>query len=769
MQQEAPRQLSTNQQRLSSMAPLYELVDANGAVRAEAPADILTQHSMTVGDVFLGNLADPADHDWVRIELQPDTTYVMRLQGHGADPVTDPLLELYDAAGQRVAYNDDLFQGVLHSQIVFTTPAPSPEAGAAPLTYYLNARSYDRNPALRSDGDYRLSLDEQLPLQAPVPPPAAASALFEQAPNALTGSAGADVLRGDDANNVLDGGRGADVLDGGGQPADGHGDSASYRRADDAVTVSLETGTGAGGEAAGDVLIHIENLIGSDYDDTLSGDTGANILLGGPGDDTLAGGGGADLLLGGPGVDTVTYQRNFSNHGVRVDLAAGVADGASAEGDRLADIENLIGSSLDDKLYGTDESNRLWGSRGDDLLAGRGGADVFVFHQGDGQDTVTDFDPAEDRIELHLYYGQRFDWQELDIRTDGADSVIRIDGNNSLRLRGVAPAELGEQHFFFVGIARPAQTQTDDCDPGRTLVGGPDKDILVSGPCADTLDGGGDYFDVVSYVESNRGVIIDLSEKDADGYSTGSGGYAEGDRLINIEQIWGSRHNDELTGDDMSNGLWGLQGNDVLNGGPGSDLLIGGPGADTLDGGDNHDFDVASYVESNRGVIIDLSEKDADGYSTGSGGYAEGDRLINIEDIWGSDHDDTLTGDDDQNTLDGFKGNDILNGGPGADVLIGGPGADTLTGGPDNDILEGGANDDIFVFNSGDGSDTIFDFNTADDQIDLRSFDLTGFNDPKLSITSSGTDTVITVDNDVTIMLGNVTTAQVDADNFLFA
>ena len=106
------------------MATLYELLDADGNARADAAADITTSHSMAVGDVFLGNLADPGDHDWVRIELKPATTYVMRLHGRGDDPLTDPLLELYDAEGQRVAWNDDLHQGVLHSQIVFTTPPP---------------------------------------------------------------------------------------------------------------------------------------------------------------------------------------------------------------------------------------------------------------------------------------------------------------------------------------------------------------------------------------------------------------------------------------------------------------------------------------------------------------------------------------------------------------------------------------------------------------------------------------------------------------------
>ena len=721
-------------------------------------------HSMAVGDVFLGNLADPDDNDWVRIELAPGTTYVMRLTGHGEDPLTDPLLELYDAGGERVAWNDDLHQGVLHSQVVFTTPAADADADAedAPLTYYLNARSYRLNPALRSDGDYALSLDEQAPLQAPAVPPAAPEALLDPPDGTLTGTSGPDSLRGDAADNVLEGGPGPDVLDGGGQPPDGYGDSASYRRAYDGVTVSLETRFGATftGDAEGDVLIDIENLIGSNYDDVLSGDVGDNILLGGPGDDILAGGGGADLLVGGPGVDTVTYARNLSNHGVRVDLAAGVADGASAEGDRLAGVENLIGSSSDDQLYGSAESNRLWGGRhGDDLMAGRGGRDVFVFHENDGHDTVADFDPAEDRIELHLYYGQPFDWQALDIEADGADTVIRVNKFHSLRLLGVAPEELGGEHFIFIGKVRPRQpredsgSQTDSSPPSPydfELFGGPDNDtltgtdgrdflsggpgndvlnggpgnsdVLDGGPGADVLDGGAGFWDTADYRKSPAGVTVNLGgTQDADGFITASGGDAQGDKLKNIESIWGSAHADTLTGD------------------AGWNTLNGGPGADILDGGIDYDF--VDYRKSPAGVTVNLGgTQDANGFITASGGDAQGDKLKNIEHILGSAYNDTLTGDD---KINGFTGNG---------------GDDTLTG---------GGQVDHFVFTPGGGNDVITDFTQGEDVINLEAFNLSdGIND--LSITTGTSDTVISV-SDITITLEGFTGTLVDGFSGDFA
>ena len=90
----------------------------------------------------------------------------------------------------------------------------------------------------------------------------------------LIGSAHADILVGDGGDNVLEGGDGADKLDGG----TGR-DTASYKGSSAAVNVTLATGgTVDGGDATGDSLAGIENLIGSAQGDTLVGDDGANVL-----------------------------------------------------------------------------------------------------------------------------------------------------------------------------------------------------------------------------------------------------------------------------------------------------------------------------------------------------------------------------------------------------------------------------------------------------------------------------------------------------------
>ena len=91
-----------------------------------------------------------------------------------------------------------------------------------------------------------------------------------------TGNALANLLVGNSANNTLAGLGGADVLDGG----DGI-DTATYVASAAGVNVSLQAGTATGGDAEGDTFVRIENLTGSQFDDTLEGNSGNNLLWGG--------------------------------------------------------------------------------------------------------------------------------------------------------------------------------------------------------------------------------------------------------------------------------------------------------------------------------------------------------------------------------------------------------------------------------------------------------------------------------------------------------
>ena len=157
---------------------------------------------------------------------------------------------------------------------------------------------------------------------------------------------------------------------------------------------------------------------------------------------------------------------------------------------------------------------------------------------------------------------------------------------------------------------------------------------------ADRLDGG--YgIDTAMYTDSTAGVTVNLET------GRGYGGTAAGDTLFGIENLYGSSHNDILTGNDGGEHLLRLDGNDILNGGGGTDTLDGGSGNDTLKGGGGADrlvggsgSDTVDYSQSpfddGTGVWVSLAP------NTACDGDAEGDTFSGIENITGSAYPDFL-------------------------------------------------------------------------------------------------------------------------------
>ncbi|MFQ2637201.1 beta strand repeat-containing protein [Aeromonas caviae] len=117
----------------------------------------------------------------------------------------------------------------------------------------------------------------------------------------LLGGLGNDTLNGGEGNDLLIGGAGNDTLNGG-----NGNDTASYFDSAAGVTVTVNGANQNTGGAGTDSLSNMENLVGSMFNDSLTGDGNANVLSGLAGNDILSGGGGDDLLIGGTGSDTLT-------------------------------------------------------------------------------------------------------------------------------------------------------------------------------------------------------------------------------------------------------------------------------------------------------------------------------------------------------------------------------------------------------------------------------------------------------------------------------
>jgi len=278
----------------------------------------------------------------------------------------------------------------------------------------------------------------------------------------LIGGSGDDTLRGGDGNDWLEGGAGADYLNGGKEtPQDGNpsaADAASYGSSGMAVTVSLEDGTGIGGDAEGDILVNIENIFGSQYSDDLTGSSDNNLIFGFDGDDEiyglggddyLEGGQGGDFLDGGSGNDYLSYSN--SNIGVNVNLETGHASGGEAQGDTFQNFENLNGSLGDDTLTGDDGNNWINGQAGNDILDGRGGADNFFFEVGDGNDTILNFEAGisgGDTINITMFGFDNFDHMKASAIEEDGDVVIDLGETDSLTLVGLQIADLHSDDFF---------------------------------------------------------------------------------------------------------------------------------------------------------------------------------------------------------------------------------------------------------------------------------------------------------------------------------
>lgn len=492
----------------------------------------------------------------------------------------------------------------------------------------------------------------------------------------LTGSRYNDTLTGDANSNIIEGDLGDDVLDGGGYTdagTGGIGDTVSYAHAASYVEVDLSKTTSQETRGAGlDTITNFQNLTGSDYGDTLTGNNSNNIITAGNGNDVLEGLAGADTFSGGDGIDTVSYAH--ATVGVIMDLGASTThikvgdtlatanDAVTVSGgfvtalDTYSSIENIIGSSHADVIYGDSGDNVI--SSGGNV---DGGATFDYIDGGDGSDTITFADA-------------------------GGSVTVNLTSHT-------ASGAYGNVHIYNIeNIVGSIYSDTLFGDTGNNIIeGGLGNDILHGGGGSDTA----------SYSTATSGVTVSLAVHNNTAQDTGGAGndilYYDAGVDDFFSNLTGSAYNDTLTGDDAANILNGGAGDDLLKGGYGADVLIGGAGSDT-----------ASYAGSALAVTVNLATGAA------SGGDAAGDTFSSIENLIGSSNNDTLTGDTSNNVIIGGLGDDRMLGGSGNDIIYANQGKDTAYGEANNDtfyvsslsanqptLIDGGARDAGNIQNHG--------------------------------------------------------------------
>ncbi|MBO9450721.1 hypothetical protein J7426_10660 [Tropicibacter sp. R16_0] len=332
-----------------------------------------------------------------------------------------------------------------------------------------------------------------------------------------------------------------------------------------------------------------------------------------------------------------------------------------------------------DLLYGNDV---LHLTDGNDRVSGRAGYDWFF--PGHGNDTL-DGGSGRDMVS---YSGLE------DIAGRGTDFFLNLD-----LTAGVVNVFGGETDQL-ISIERATGSSYADVMRGTNgnddLRGIGDYDWFIATAGRDTIDGGGGL-DMITFIEAGHSgapVVRDIFDgggapptgRDVGGIAldlenpSNNTGLASGLTLTSVERVTGSSHQDVFYGDAQQNDFRGLGGYDWFVGSTGGrERYFGGDGLDTV-----------TYFQSTSGVSASLRNGAGlfGGQETGYGsaGDAVRDLYFEIENLVGTNFDDSLTGNNERNQLSGLDGDDFLFGYGGIDYLKGGAGNDTLNGGAGSDF-----------------------------------------------------------------------------------
>ena len=535
----------------------------------------------------------------------------------------------------------------------------------------------------------------------------------------LYGGSGNDIIYGGvGSSSFFQGGAGADQLVG---SATGN-NTASYAGSTQGVTVDLNTGVGTGGDAQGDQLTNIQNLVGSANNDTFVASGQANKFDGGSG-----------------GSDTVSYAHSAS--GVTVDLVNNIGSGGDAAGDTYVSIENVIGSTGNDTFIASNAANSFTGNGGTDTVSyalSTAGVTVNLktnlgsggFAAGDTYNGIQNF--------VGSAYDDTFVGNAAVNSFDGGAS-----GNDTVSYAGSSAAVTVN---LVTGRGSNGDAAGDTYIRIQNVIGGDGNDTFVVGLDSKNFNGGGGTLNTVDYSGSSSAITANMLT------NTVTRTFEPVNALTNIQKIVGSSYSDTFiggTGADIFDG--GLAGSDTVNYSAGAAVtvdLFTGTGVGGNAQGDTL-VHIQNVIGSSAGGNTFYASADANGFNGNSGSgntvnyshatgavivdltntrdntlaqnFATGDTFTNIQNVVGSVYDDLIVATGQVNRIDGGLGNNTVSYEQALTAVkvdlatnqgsLGDAAGDTYLniqnaiGGAGNDILVGNAS--VNKFDGGLGSNTV--------------------------------------------------------------
>ncbi|MBT8169836.1 hypothetical protein KMP95_15840 [Ruegeria litorea] len=364
---------------------------------------------------------------------------------------------------------------------------------------------------------------------------------------------------------------------------------------------SLDSGSGSGLPVTGTNAA--EDVVGTPMAEIINALDGGDWITPGGGSDTVDGGDGNDMLS----FFNLAETPGRSNVQYRLDIDMGAGRAVSHDGGENISFTNV------ERLTATIFADWIRGSDGDDEIRGLGDYDWIIATE--GRDTI-DGGTGQDMISFLEYQssatnviGSIFDSNGLPPTGAQASGVLMNLADPSGNTGLAAGLDLtsvervtgsGRQDVFFGDSGQNDFRGLGDFDWFVSSTGGRERYF------------GGDGLDTVTYFNATAGIKASLSNGAMVGgreTGFGYGGDAARDLFFELENIVGSRFDDEIRGSSERNQLNGLEGDDMIFGKGGTDYIMGGLGNDTIDGGAGSDYalfsgDSADYTLTRSGSNV---------------------------------------------------------------------------------------------------------------------------------------------------------------------